>query len=261
MYGIDISHYQGNIDLSKGKIDFVIMKATEGITLKDKSFHKFCVQSTELGLLKGCYHFARPDLRGTVSGMEQEAKWFVKVVIEEGMLNNSLLILDWESGHLTNEKLATAWVNRVEELTNITPIFYASSSVLSKIYNWEIFYRCPIWVAKCPTIKPLQAGTPYKEELYIKNVFWTLWQYSSKGVFPGFAGNVDLDYCDQSELWWNQYSGKAKEIFAEQLSDDMKWAIEKELFIGTTSGKYYPQDYLTRQAAASLLRRFYNLIK
>ena len=48
MYGIDISNWQKNIDLTAGKYDFAIIKATEGIGFKDKSFHKFAVQLTKL---------------------------------------------------------------------------------------------------------------------------------------------------------------------------------------------------------------------
>ena len=70
MYGIDISNHQRNIDLTAGKYDFAIIKATEGVSFKDLSFEKFAVQLTGLNKLVGCYHFARPDLHGTVSDME-----------------------------------------------------------------------------------------------------------------------------------------------------------------------------------------------
>ena len=94
MYGMDISSYQSKLDLTKGTYDFAIMKATEGVGFTDKAFHNFAVQLTELDKLVGCYHFARPDLHGTVSGMEKEADWFIQKVKDEGLLNKSILVLD-----------------------------------------------------------------------------------------------------------------------------------------------------------------------
>ena len=103
MYGIDISNWQKNIDLTAGKYDFAIIKATEGVGFKDPSFEKFAVQLTELNKLVGCYHFARPDLHGTISSMEKEADWFITVVRNAGLLNTAILVLDWETEPMDRE--------------------------------------------------------------------------------------------------------------------------------------------------------------
>lgn len=47
----------------------------------------------------------------------------------------------------------------------------------------------------------------------------------------------------------------------EQLSDDMKWAIETGLFVGYGDGKYGPKDNLTREQLATVLRRYTDYIK
>ena len=59
-YGIDVSHYQGRF-LGKvtklPNIDFVISKATEGISYIDNDFHYNWESIQKLGLIRGAYHF------------------------------------------------------------------------------------------------------------------------------------------------------------------------------------------------------------
>ena len=73
--GIDISHHNFNMvnpqDLNL--LDFVIMKATEGVRFKD---NKMPIYANILSLDKimGFYHFARPDLG---NDPEDEALHFI----------------------------------------------------------------------------------------------------------------------------------------------------------------------------------------
>ncbi|KAG8528619.1 uncharacterized protein KY384_006306 [Bacidia gigantensis] len=62
--GFDISHYQTSVDFNaaySGGARFVIIKATEGTTYKDPSFSSHYGGATSAGLIRGGYHFARPD--------------------------------------------------------------------------------------------------------------------------------------------------------------------------------------------------------
>ncbi len=255
MYGMDISSYQNKLDLTKGTYDFAIMKATEGIGFTDKAFHNFAVQLTELDKLVGCYHFARPDLNGTVRGMEREANWFVKKVKEEGLLNKAILILDWETEPMDREDLVKAWVLQVENQTGITPFIYGSRSKLNGWKKWEIMSHCPIWMAVWPTIQRYQVGANPGLKIPAKTVNWSIWQYSSTGQYPDFSGNVDLDYCEFNRETWIRMAGY-KEPDKEIINDDMKWAIETGLFSGYKNGLYGPKDPLTREQAATLFRRY-----
>ena len=61
--GIDVSHYQGNINWSKvatSGIKFACAKATEGITYVDPSFSANWVGMKSVGLTRCAYHFAHP---------------------------------------------------------------------------------------------------------------------------------------------------------------------------------------------------------
>lgn len=256
MYGIDISNYQREINLSKGNYDFAIIKATEGINFTDKSFHKFAVQLTELNKLIGCYHFARPDLHGTISGMEQEADWFVKKVEEEGLLNRAILVLDWETEPLNRDDLVKAWIMRVEQKTGITPFIYASRSRMNNWKSWWAMRNCPIWMAYWPSIERTDVGPNKDLTMPSKNINWSIWQYSSSGRYPDFSGNVDLDYCELNRKEWLNLAGYEEQPAKETLSENMRWAIEVGILKGYGNGEYGPGDAITREQAITILRRF-----
>ena len=258
MYGIDISNWQKNIYLTEGKYDFAIIKATEGVSFVDPSFKKFAVQLTRLNKLVGCYHFARPDRHGTISDMEKEADWFISVVRNAGLLNKAILVLDWETEPMDREDLLNAFILRVENQTGITPFIYGSKSKLKSWKNWWAINHCPIWMAAWPSILRTPAGVDPGFTKPDKTVNWSIWQYSSKGTYPNYNGNIDLDYCELTADEWKKLAGvKTEPIKApEVITEDMQWAIDNGIFSGYGNGKYGPKDPLTREQAAAILKRF-----
>lgn len=252
MYGIDISSWQKNIDLTIGKYDFATIKATEGIGFTDPSFKKFAVQLTKLNKLVGCYHFARPDLHGTASDMEKEADWFISVVRNAGLLNKAILVLDWETEPMDREDLLSAFIFRVENQTGITPFIYASKSKLNSWKKWWILYHCPIWMAVWPSLSRPSVGVDPGFTKPDKTVNWSIWQYTSTGIYPNYNGNIDLDYCELTPNEWKKLAGVKTEV----ITKDMQWAIDNGIFTGYGNGEYAPKEPLTREQAATILRRF-----
>lgn len=258
MYGIDISNHQRNIDLTAGKYDFAIIKATEGVNFTDPSFKKFAVQLTELNKLVGCYHFARPDLHGTTSEMEKEADWFISVVRNAGLLNKAILVLDWEINPMDREDLLNAFILRVENQTGITPFIYGSKYRLNSWKNWWAISHCPIWMALWPSISRPSTGIDPSFTKPDKTVNWTIWQYTYVGTYPNYKGNIDLDYCELTPEDWKKLAGVKTESIEvpEVITKDMQWAIDNGIFIGYGNGKYAPKEPLTREQAATILKRF-----
>ena len=258
MYGIDISNHQRNIDLTAGKYDFAIIKATEGIGFTDRSFEKFAVQLTELNKLLGCYHFARPDLHGTIHDMEKEADWFISVVRNAGLLNKAILVLDWETEPMDREDLLKAFIFRVKSKTGITPFIYGSKSKFNSWKNWWSLSYCPIWMALWPTISRPSVGVDPGFTKPDKTVNWRIWQYTSTGIYPNYKGNIDLDYCELTEEEWKKLAGMKTEPveMPEVIKEDMQWAIDNGIFTGYGNGKYGPKEPLTREQAATILKRF-----
>ncbi len=63
--GIDVSHYQGEVDWSlvaSGDVKFAFAKATEGTHFTDDRFSRNWRHMQEVGLFRGAYHFARPGV-------------------------------------------------------------------------------------------------------------------------------------------------------------------------------------------------------
>lgn len=255
MYGIDISNYQKDIDLSKGIYDFAIIKATEGNGFVDKSFKKFAKQLTELNKLIGCYHFSRPDLNDTVSEIELEADWFIKNVENVGLLNKAILVIDWEQDPMDNELLLESLVNRIEDRTGIIPFIYMSISKLNEFKNWKILSKCPIYMAYWRTLSTNVAGTDIYSEFPLININWKIWQYTSNGVYPNLNCNIDLDYSRMDKKTWEEAAKPITKI-DELISDDMKWAIDNFIIEPYPDGSYRPTNNITREDFATLIRKY-----
>lgn len=268
MIGIDVSNWQNGLSLALNKdcLDFVIIKATEGIGFTDKNFADFVVQAAELDLLTGCYHFARPDLNGTIQGMEREAECFVEVVTNAGLIGQAILVLDWETEPMDREDLILAWLNKVVQLTGVRPFIYGSKSKLTSTAFKNLINNWPIWMAAWPnTIERSIASAESWVKRYDPKrttVPWLIWQFSSTGILRGAHMHVDLDYTDITEYDWKNLASNSsypnpEEIPpTEKLTDDMTWAIEAGLFTGYKDGTYRPKDPLSREQAATLFRRY-----
>ena len=82
--GIDISHWQGNIDFNKVKasgIDFVIIKAggSDKGFYKDPKFEENYKKAKEAGLKVGAYYFVGRKFYGNVSGVA-DAHRFIHIL-------------------------------------------------------------------------------------------------------------------------------------------------------------------------------------
>lgn len=256
MYGIDLSNHQRDLDLSKLDFDFAIIKATEGIDYKDLYFNRFAVQLTGMDKLIGCYHFARPDNRKSPEDMVNEAKWFLQVVKEAGLLGKAILCLDYETPPY-DPQMAKIWLNYVATHSNATPFIYGSTNVLQKFITAGILKSYKIWMAKWPSIEKFLVGVNPGLTLPSKAMIpYDIWQYTSNGYAVGYNGKIDLDYSSLTSDAWMLLADKMN-AKVEELSPDMKWAIEMGLFKGYPDGSYKPFDPVTRSALATVLRRFY----
>lgn len=258
MYGMDISAYQKGINLASYKYEFCIIKATEGLSMVSNTFKIFAEQLTELNKLIGCYHFARPDYNPTKLRMNDEADFFIENVERVGLLGKAILVLDWETEPMDRDDLITEFVIRIESQTGITPWIYGSKSKLKKWKDYWSVNHCPIWMAAWPSIRPATIGDPLSS-LPDQSVPWQIWQYSSTGKYPGFSGNIDLDYAELTKEEWIK-SAYPKAPDKEEISDDMKWAIDMGLFSGYGDGRYGPKDPLTREQLATVIKRYNKIV-
>ena len=201
--GIDISHWQKGIDLGAIDVDFVIIKATEGNGYTDVMCDTFYQKAKSLGKKLGVYHFARPDLGNTA---EAEADWFIKETL--GYHKEAMLVLDWESGDLTNVAWAKAWLDRVYSKTGVKPVIYMSASVMHSA-DWSSVVKADygLWVANYGTNDGTAQESVFDRYPLKYWSFYALWQYTSKGRLNGYNGNLDLNYFSGDGTAWDKYAG------------------------------------------------------
>lgn len=180
VHGIDVSHYQAAINwdtIAVQEIDFVFMKATEGLELVDKRFAYNWHTTKKVGLKRGAYHFFHP----TLSAIWQAKNFINTVDLEYGDLPP---VLDFEVTNKASETLILSrlqeWLDLVEQHYHIKPIIYTNQKLYQK-YIVGNFDKYPIWMARYNTIEP---NMPQQ---------WDFWQYGNRGQVRGIKGDVDLN--------------------------------------------------------------------
>ena len=195
--GIDISRYQTGINISNLDIDFVIVKATEGVGYSDPNYIEYLESAMNSNKKIGLYHYARPDLGNTA---EDEATWFISKA--KNYIKKAILVLDWEV-NTSNTTWAYNFLKSVYEKTGVRPIIYMSASPANS-YDWTrvVNGNFGLWVASygANTGAP---GTPPTNRYW---PFYILWQYTSKGYINGYSKNLDLDYFYGTRDTWDKYA-------------------------------------------------------
>lgn len=187
IHGIDISHYQGNIDWDKlqgGMISgcplrFVIIKSTEGASRMDENFKSNFHNALEYGFIRGAYHFW-----SNKSSARQQAYYFLeKVKLEEGDLPP---VLDIE--HAPKDKSIEefqrdilTWLHIVEDRYHVKPILYTYYKFKEKYLSAPVFDDYPYWIAHY-----------YVPKIEYKGA-WKFWQHTDAGRLPGIKGRVDFN--------------------------------------------------------------------
>ena len=182
--GIDVSHWQGNIDWQQVKSDgkqFAFIKATESTNFIDNKFYYNINEATKAGIMAGAYHFARPSANDARS----EARFFAGVAgqyVGSGYLRP---VLDLEKGSELGSARLSAWVNEFMEefraITGVEPIIYANANYVRN-YLDSSTNRYDLWVAHYYVPQP-GISRP-----------WQFWQYTDRGVVKGIGELVDLNY-------------------------------------------------------------------
>ncbi len=184
--GIDISHYQEDIDwerLRNANIDgvpvsFMLIKATEGSSIIDEYFNQNYFQARQAGIRRGAYHFLT-----TGSDPLQQAKFYCRIVqLEDGDIA-PVLDVERRDG-LTPQQLrkrVLTWMDYVEQHYGTTPILYTSYKFRTDYLNTPEFDRYPLWIAHY-----------YVEHLRYKGQ-WAIWQHTDQGTVDGIDGHVDLN--------------------------------------------------------------------
>lgn len=194
--GLDCSHWQGTaIDWPQAKaagIDFVYLKASQGIAYKDDCFDANASAARAAGILVGAYHFM------TIARASDQYQWFIKCIgatrldlppaidLEQYNEPGRGNVLPDGATAETMLKLLTGFQGHA------LPLVYTNKSFGDAIFvypKYAAISRYPLWVANWKVLKPVlptvwaKAVEPY-----------CIWQDNVvSGAQFGFQGQVDHD--------------------------------------------------------------------
>ena len=162
------------------KISFSFIKATEGVFIADPNFLRNWKESSEAGIIRGAYHYFKPQKAGY-----WQARFFLQTVnFKPG---DMLPVVDIEERGGKSRKEFQAnlktFLNEFEKKVGVKPIIYTGY----KFYEDNLasdFGDYPLWIANYhqPKLKQLS-----------RKANWNFWQHSDKARVNGIQYRVDMN--------------------------------------------------------------------
>ncbi|CAM4131249.1 glycoside hydrolase family 25 protein [Pseudoalteromonas byunsanensis] len=182
VYGIDVSHDQGKVDWQKvasSGIQFVYLKATDGITYHDPKYFDNLAAIKNTSLPVGAYHFFEAE-----DDPKQQLKNFLSHIKDKGLTLAPMVDVE-----LTREQSAEQIQSRLHEFLSALeqqlgckPLIYSNSNFWQG-YIGTSFNDYPFWFA--------HYGEKMNAPEELENI--QIWQYSQTGTVAGVNTLVDLD--------------------------------------------------------------------
>ena len=186
MHGIDVSHHQDNIDwdavkamkVREIKIDFVFIKATEGLGRVDNAFRRNWFNARQAGIPRGAYHYFLPSK----SGKAQAENFIATIQPEKGDLPPVLDIEQTNGASVEDiQQRAKDWLMMIEKQFKVKPIIYTNVDFYENFLAGK-FDDYPLWIAHY-----LVQDKPRIQR------HWSFWQHNEKGHVNGIDANVDFN--------------------------------------------------------------------
>ncbi len=183
--GLDVSHHQGAIDwrtVRNENVDFVFIKATEGVDWIDPRFDENWSGAEAAGIALGAYHF----FRFCKPGEEQAAHFLATVPPESNTLPPAVDVEYTGNCGRRNSTEAIrgeleTFIEIVSETYGRTALIYADSDAYRRIIAGH-FVDVPLWIPTLGDQPDLNDGRD-----------WTFWQHTDRGEIAGITGHVDLN--------------------------------------------------------------------
>ncbi len=187
IFGIDISHYQGTIQWDSVKnlpfdkeISFVYIRATAGSDTEDKQFKTNWEQAKNRKIIRGAYHYYRPD----ENSLQQAQNFINTVSLKKGDLP-PVLDIEKQATVQSMKKLKKGlkkWLLKIEKHYGMQPIIYTPDVYYRNFLSDTSFHNYRFWIAN------------YNKILApAHNAQWTFWQFSQRGKISGINHDVDFN--------------------------------------------------------------------
>lgn len=183
--GIDVARYQGDIDwqtVSKEKILFVYIKATEGKTYTDPKFHQNIKGAQKAGLKVGAYHFFR-----MTSGAQEQFNHFYSQVSKYKMDLIPMIDVEVPPKEVKSIKQVQdsldVFIKLVTQKYGKKPMIYGTQSSYNTYCAKPKYNNLHLYIGRYKSNIP--------PEIRGKGSY-TIWQYSEHGKINGIPKTVDL---------------------------------------------------------------------
>lgn len=194
--GIDISAHNGVVcfdSLAAAGIDFVYLKASEGVSFRDQSFIRNFEAARKAGLAIGAYHFFRFDCDGAMQSVN-----FLKAI---GDLKPDLpLAIDVEEWRNAPGETTAIVRERLEVLVALLRAQGYQVMIYTNKQGHARFVRDGFKAHDVPEIWICSFTNPP-----LGHEKWRLWQHSHLGRLPGIRGNVDLNTFNGDRRQWSAW--------------------------------------------------------
>lgn len=203
--GIDVSSWQGDIDVRHIPVDFVIAKATEDVDYVNPHCDRVIQQCIESGKKWGFYHFAKG------APPEAEARYFIENT--RNYFGRGIPVLDFESEAVVAWGIegAKAFLDCVYRETGVKPLIYMSESVCSSS-DWFSVVAADygLWIAKYPNIMHPTYDDVAGAGADLNTGAWpfaAIWQFASDYRIAGYEGDLDGNVAFMDTAAWDAYAG------------------------------------------------------
>jgi lysozyme len=194
----DISHWQNSPKLADAKtagFDAVVVKATQGVNVPDRTFGGNWQEAKNNDFLLGAYHFGEG-----ASGIVQ-AEYFLNTVNPDAQ---TLVALDFErnpNGESMSIGEAVEFVTHICDKLGRWPVLYGGSVLKNALGGQPnpILSKCPLWLAQYGPTAVLPPGWST----------WTLWQFSDDNFNKPGSPVPGVSPCDR-----DRFAGDSAELAA-----------------------------------------------
>lgn len=201
--GIDVSSYQGGLNLDNVTYDFVMIKATEGTGYVNSYCDTHFQEAKAANKKRAVYHFT--DFGDPIA----EANYFVDNTL--GYVRDAIFVLDWEGAGVADVNKALMILRQIEARIGYKPAIYMSEYV-ENAYDWSpvVNENFGLILAKYSDYEidnnydMSGAGTPPNTTHW---PFYFMWQWTSRGHLNGYAGDLDCDIAYLDQAGWDAYAG------------------------------------------------------
>jgi len=185
LMGPDVSKFQGNIDFTKLRADFIIIATTDGLTSYNDKYYATLANARKVGMPVGRYHFAQSN-----NAVDEAYNFLNKISTD--LITGDLLFLDYElplpASDVDKARMVTwckAWLDKVYAHTNCRPLIYLNQNQMNNA-NWKpvIDGGYGLWLAKYDYNPNAPTPTTPWSVLAFR-------QYSNKATYVGIPAPTD----------------------------------------------------------------------